>query len=231
MKRTTITLGIIALMTVMLLPLTGVAQEEEMSERQAARMMQMENRLLIAINSSGLSLEQLQTLQAAIPPVQAARTEAQAAQQVVHDFLVGYTGTAEEFEAAFEAVRTEAQTAFENVRTQMQAYEQTFGDTLTANQAQAFREALAPQRGDRAGQGRFGNRDGGPQQQQQGERGPRFGGPANDSEQGQRPDFQQRGRGGFGQRGGPGGRGPQGMFGNLDVLESVLNAKIEALQS
>jgi len=221
MKRTITTLGMIALITVLMLPITGVAQEDGPSDRQAARTMQMENRLLIAINSSGLSLEQLQTLQAAIGPVQAARAEAEVAQQSINEFLVNFSGTAEEFETAFEAVRTEAQAAFENVRTQMEAYQQTFGDTLTANQAQAFREALAPQRGDR---------DGGPQQQQQGERGPRLGGPANDGDndgqQNQRGP--QRGRGGPGQRG-PGG--PQGMFGSLDVLESVLNAKIEALQN
>lgn len=220
MKRTFTVFTMIAMMTVLLLPQTGVAQDETTTDRQSARTMQMENRLLIAINSAGLSLEQLQTIHAGIAPIQAAKADAEAAQEAMHDFLVNWTGDAE----AFEEIQATAQAAFENVRTQMEAFQETIGDTLTANQAEAFRAALGSQRG-------FGNRDGATQQQRQGERGPRFGGPGND-EQGGRPGFQGRGPGGFGQRG-PGARGPQGpgMLGAIDVLDAVLSAKIEALQN
>lgn len=200
MKRTVTLLAMIAMMTVLLLPQTGIAQDETPSDRQSARTMQMENRLLIAINSAGLSLEQLQTIHAGIAPIQTAKADAEAAQEAMHDFLVNWTGDAEAFEAAFEEIRATTQAAFENVRTQMEAFQETIGDTLTANQAEAFRAALGPQRGFGQNQGpRFGNRDGTPQQQQQGERGPRFGGP--------------------------------GMLGAIDVLDSVLSAKIEALQN
>lgn len=179
-----------------------------------------ENQILVSINRAELSLEQLQMLQGITQSTIDAQAVVTAAQEALNQFLVDFSGTAEEFDAALEAEQAKVQAAREALLAVKVANSDTIKDNLTANQFEILERSLsdlmaeAP-RGQGAGNPNA-DGDGDSPNNQQGNQGPQGQGGNNNG-----PD--RDGRGGSNNRGGGGGN-------NLDTLLEVLTEKIAALQ-
>lgn len=181
-----------------------------------------ENQILVSINRAELSLEQLQMLQGITQATIDAQAVVTAAQEALNQFLVDFSGTAEEFDAALEAEQAKVQTAREALLAVKIANADTIKDNLTANQFEILERALSDlmaetPRGQGGPDGDNTNADGdgnGPNNQQ-GNQGPQGQGGNNNG-----PD--RDGRDGRNNRGGGGN--------NLDTLLEVLTEKIAALQ-
>jgi hypothetical protein len=237
-KRTVLTLGLTALLVAFSMPIIGISQPTGVPQAgENGRQAQSETQLLIAINRAGLSLEQMQTIRAALQPLLDGQAQAETLQAELQDFLISWNGSAEDFDAAFEAARQPLTDLRTTMQENAQAFQDTVANTLTVAQGQILRQ-LVSQRGGP-------DRDAGPQQDGQGRGGPgaedadgnrdgRFGqqrqgnndGPGNDRANG--PQM-RRGQGGPQGRGGPGRGGPGNGFAQLQVLANVLDVKIEAL--
>lgn len=179
-----------------------------------------ENQILVSINRAELSLQQLQMLQGITQSTIDAQAVVTAAQEALNQFLVDFSGTAEEFDAALEAEQAKVQAAREALLAVKVANADTIKDNLTANQFEILERSLSDLMAEAPrGQG-TGNPnadgDGDGPNNQQGNQGPQGQGGNNNG-----PD--RDGRGGPNNRGGGGGN-------NLDTLLEVLTEKIAALQ-
>jgi hypothetical protein len=211
MKKFITTLSIIALLVT-----AGVSVYAQGGGPEAAK-----SRMLVAFNRAELSVEQLQTLQGLTQATIDAGAVVQAAQTALQDFLSSYAGSADDFDAAFEAEQAKVQAAREAAFAVKVANSDVILDTLTANQFNVLENALsgimAEERTQDGGPGgRGADNDGGDNadgNNNDGDRGP----------QGQDGNNDQDGRGGPGGRGGPDGGG------NLDILLEVIGEKIAAI--
>jgi len=210
MNKTIATFAASTLSLVLLIATAGYAQPGPADGDR------VQNRMLVAFNRAELSLEQLQSLQGMTEATVTARDELTAAHDALQAFLINWTGSADEFETAFEAERTKVQEAADALYELQAKNAESIKDMLTANQYSALEFALRPLTGPGTRLERPANAP-----NVDGERGPRG----------------QRGPNGDAPQGGPNADGPQGRRGGpgaqlagLDVLLEVINAKIAALQ-
>ena len=128
--------------------------------------------ILTSINRAELTVEQLQALQLLTQATIDAHAAVAQAQAEFEAFLVGWTGSASEFETALQAEQQKVQASVEALQAVKQANTQTIKDMLTASQFEALERALMPIMGQpapdgangpaRAGGDRGPGRDGGP---------------------------------------------------------------------
>lgn len=193
-----------ALTIALLIPLTALAQPagNDFGRSQA------KTQILIAVNRADLSLEQLQTLQGIVQSTIDAQAAVGQAQEALQAFLINWTGTEGDFEAALEIEQQKVKEAFDALHALKIQNTETIKDLLTVSQFDALGRALGgvmARARDNAPAGR-----GGP------------GGNAPDGNQG--PEDNNRGNGpdrGPQRRGAPGG--------NLELLLEVLTEKIAAI--
>ncbi len=211
MKKTFATFSVTVLAFVMVFSTVALAQPGPGGN---------ENQILVSINRAELSLEQLQLIQGITESTIAAQAEVTAAQEALNQFLVDFSGTSEEFDAALEAEQAKVQTAREAVFTLKVANADIIKDNLTASQFEVLERTLsdlmaeAPAPRAQAPDGDNADGNGGPNNNQgpQGQQGGNNNGPDRD------------GRDGPGNNRGGGGN-------NLDTLLEALNEKIAALQA
>jgi hypothetical protein len=212
MKKLTMTLSIIALVFA-----AGVSVYAQGGGPDAAK-----SRMLVAFNRAELSADQLQTLQSLTQATIDAGAVVQAAQDALQEFLSSYAGSADDFDAAFEAEQAKVQAAREAAFAVKVANSDVILDTLTANQFNVLENTLsgimAEERAQDGGPGGRGadNADG-----------DNADGNNNDGNRG--PQGQDGNDDGPDGRGGPGGRGGNGGGGNLDILLEVIGEKIAAI--
>ena len=207
MKRTMTIMGVVALLGMGLF--TQPALSQGMGPDSDARAEIYRTQVLIAVNEAGLSVEQLELIHGLAQETLDARDALQAEHEALQAFLVGWSGTPEEFEAAFEEARQGLTDARDALAEQMTENVETLKGELTAAQYEALEQVGPP--------GRPGH-------------GPQVGGPGMGPQSGG-PGAKQGGR--FAERG-PGGPDEQverlGLFFHPDLLMEVVTAKIEALQ-
>ena len=100
--------------------------------------------ILTSINRAELTLEQLQALQQLSQATIDAHAAVAQAQAQLEAFLVGWTGSAEEFETALQAEQQKVQTAVDALQAVKQANTEAIKDMLTASQFEALERALMP---------------------------------------------------------------------------------------
>lgn len=206
MKRTMTTIGVVALLGLGLIAQPALSQPGDPDTDTRAEI--YKTQVLLAINEAGLSVDQLELIHDLAQETLDVRDALQAEHEAFQEFLVGWSGTPEEFEAALEEARQSIVNAREALAVQMTENVETLQDELTAAQYAAL-EQVSPnhplKRAPRGGGPGIGPKGGGP-------------GPERDGRPGQR---------------GPGGPSEHveqlGLFAQPDLLMEVVTAKIEAL--
>jgi len=208
MERTLSIVSVVALLGLGLIAQPAFGQG--MGPDWDARAEIYKTQVLLAINEAGLSVDQLELIRGLAQETLDTRDALQAEHEAFQEFLVGWSGTPEEFEAALEEARQGIADAREALAQQMAENVETLQNSLTAAQYEAL-ERVGPSgplgRGHHDGGPRFGQRPGGP-------------GPDRDGRDAQRGP------------GAPDGRAERlGLFVHPDLLLEVVTAKIEALEA
>lgn len=167
--------------------------------------------ILTSINRAELTVEQLQALAQLTQTTIDAHAAVAQAQAEFETFLVGWAGSAEEFETALQAEQQKVQAAVDALQAVKQANLQTIKDMLTASQFEALERALMPLMGQPGPDGANGPARGA------GDRADEAEGPSRQGDRGP-------GRDGGARMGNP------GESNALGVLLEALNEKIAALQ-
>ena len=103
-----------------------------------------ENHILIAFNRADLSLEQLQALQTMVQATIEIRDTLLAAQQAFQDFLLNWTGSAEDFQAALEQEQQKLKDILTTLHELWKSNADAIKDMLSANQFGALAPVLTP---------------------------------------------------------------------------------------
>lgn len=103
-----------------------------------------ENRMLIAFNRADLSLEQLQALQTMVQATIQIQDTLLAAQQAFQDFLVSWTGTSEDFQAALEQEQQKLKDILTTLHELWKSNAEAVKNMLSANQFEALAPVLTP---------------------------------------------------------------------------------------
>lgn len=208
MKRTLSIVSVVALLGVGLMVQPGLSQPN--GPAGDLRADAFKTQALVALNTAGLSVDQLETVQGLAQATLDAQEALQAEHEAFQEFLTDWSGTPEAFEAALEDARQSIVDAREALAAQMTENVEMLQNELTAAQYEAL-EQVRPNA--RMGHGPQGAGPG---------IGPKASGPG--------PERDGR----FGQRG-PGSPDEHverlGLFAHSDLLLEVVTAKIAALQS
>lgn len=141
MKRLT-TFGLLVLG--MVIGLSPIAWGQSSETPSPPGQVLAESRILIAINRAGLSLEQLQALQAMVQATIEIRDEIVAAVEGFQEFLANWRGSAEEFEAALQEEQQKLKDLRDRLHELWSANGETIKGMLTAGQFAALRPVLRP---------------------------------------------------------------------------------------
>jgi len=209
-----IVLGLTALTLALIVPLTVLAQQGANGPGQN----RIKTETLIAVNRAGLSLEQLQMLQGLVQGTLDARSGITDAQTALQTFLVNWSGTQADFDAALKIEQQKVKDAADALHSLMSQNVKTVKDSLTASQFDALERSL---RGVLGHDNAPNVRDGRPGGQV---------GPDNNRGPNNGPQNQQ-GNNAPPSKPGLNRHGPAGQGNTLNVLLDVLNAKIDAINN
>jgi hypothetical protein len=246
-RKTTVALGVAALLIALLLGQVGSGQMGPMGQPQAQAQMspeqlQHEIQLLMAINRMGLTVEQLGELKNIIAELKTIRHEPMVQQRGLREFLLSWQGSPEEFEGALRAFQEQAEQARQQLRQRHRDAIEQLKETLSYRQGELLMGALKRLDGPGA-MGHMAERmaQHTAQMQQMHQSMGRMG-------RGMRPQMgmmgQRQMRQPMGQMGGmmgmmgpmgPMGQAPRQTFGelilkHLDLLERVIDEKLQALR-
>ncbi|HED04617.1 MAG TPA: hypothetical protein ENI60_07635 [Candidatus Fraserbacteria bacterium] len=152
MKRTSLLIGLGALLLALALAQPGVSQMgnpppptgQKMAPAQNPEKLQLEIQLLRALDMAGLSPTQLKTLHTIVTGLQEAQSGVQQAQQQLKDFLVGFPGDSSKFAQAVAPYDQRVTAAHQALRTALTQAVDQVKNLLTISQGEALLKALRP---------------------------------------------------------------------------------------
>jgi type I site-specific restriction endonuclease len=124
-------------------PLLSYGQTREASPKLYQET--FKTRFLIAINKAELSLEQLQILQDLVKDTVAVRDELKQEYEDLNEFLINWSGESEAFDEALESEMMGINEAREALEVQLKEGMETIKETLSAAQFEIFKQTLMKQ--------------------------------------------------------------------------------------